>query len=73
MESLFVTHLSVDGAATEFAIHFENETYVFHSSDEGVAEIRLKREGEAWVVDGEEGELQKMAIAKLETFLLAQH
>jgi hypothetical protein len=73
MENLFVTHLAVNGQSTEFAVRFEEETYIFQPAGAGIAEIRIKREGETWVAEGPEGELSKMAIAKLEAFLLAQH
>lgn len=73
MENLFVTHLSVKGESTEFAVQFADETYIFQPADDDVAPIRIKREGETWVSEAADNELQKMAIAKLEDYLLAQH
>ena len=73
MENLFVTHLSVNGQSTEFAVQFEAETYRFQPINDDAAPIHIKREGESWISEDGDGELQKMAIEKLEAYLLSQH
>ena len=74
MEPLFEVKLNYAGQNINYAVHFEEETYVFRSQNSDAPEIRLRREDDEWhELTGVDNGLKSDAVTELDRYLLAQH
>ncbi|HVG40198.1 MAG TPA: hypothetical protein VM888_01205 [Chitinophagaceae bacterium] len=74
MEALFTADFILNGNNKSYQVFFENDEYVFHSSEDASKTFSLKREDDIWKPSGiNDAIATEQAIHALEQYLLSQH
>lgn len=74
MKELFKTTLPMEEGHTEYAVHFENDIYVFEPEGGAGARLRLFREHDEWKSDAQLAQnMFQAATNALDDYLLSQH
>ncbi len=74
MKELFRTTLQLEGRTTEYAVHFEDDVYLFEPEGGSGATLRLFREHDEWKSDAPLApNAFRAATDALDDYLLSQH
>ena len=74
MEPLFTADIIVNGEYKLYYVTFHDEYYYFEPEDGTGDSFRVKREDDAWKVNGSLAEIaQQQAVSALDHYLLSQH
>lgn len=74
MDTLFTTSIIINGETQEYGVRFQNEVYQFTPNGGNGTPFSLRREDDAWKLEGDLAPIAKgQAESALEHYLLSQH